>query len=262
VKGPDHALLALWLFTCPLLIAAAYGHILARNVYGFSFTSLRALIASLALSLRFFFFTGFPSLTNRWSVVALAIWSDTFQVVYFAAGEKLTTAAINMSVPMTRVLLPRIARMIQGEPSRAYCEIKKFVGLIGAFYVGATIVTIAISRVIFPIMFGSELAEGYRVFATQMLMVPFAATSRILVQVGLTTLRKEGFCALVFIISTLVYLAISSLIAPIGGGIGIALTRAAIEIIIFALFVATFVRAGKGDAPVAEPKPTRSDSAI
>ena len=63
---------------------------------------------------------------------------------------------------------------------------------------------------------------------------------------GLTSLRKEGFCALVFIASTLLYLLVSALIAPTGGGIGIALARAAIEMIVLLLFVRAFIQAGHG----------------
>ncbi|WP_367348211.1 lipopolysaccharide biosynthesis protein [Sphingobium yanoikuyae] len=244
VRGPADALLALWLFVIPLLAAALYGHLLARRRYGFRLTSPSALLASLALSLRFFFFTGFPSLTNRWSVVALAIWSDPLQVVYFAAGEKLTTAAINTTVPLTRVLLPRIGRLMAGDPGAAYRDIRRYVIGIGGFYLCASAVTIALAGIIYPIMFGANLAEGSRIFAAQMLMVPFAASSRVLVQVGLTSLRKEGFCALVFIASTLLYLLVSALIAPTGGGIGIALARAAIEMIVLLLFVRAFIQAG------------------
>ena len=246
VRGPADALLALWLFVIPLLAAALYGHLLARRRYGFRLTSPVALLASLALSLRFFFFTGFPSLTNRWSVVALAIWSDPLQVVYFAAGEKLTTAAINTTVPLTRVLLPRIGRLMAGDPGAAYRDIRRYVIGIGGFYLCASAVTIALAGIIYPIMFGANLAEGSRIFAAQMLMVPFAASSRVLVQVGLTSLRKEGFCALVFIASTLLYLLVSALIAPTGGGIGIALARAAIEMIVLLLFVRAFIQAGHG----------------
>lgn len=242
VHSPDHALLAVWIFVIPLFLIAAYGHGLAIRSYGFHPTSFRSLFASLAQSLRFFFFTGFPSLTNRWSVVALAIWADPLQVVYFSAGEKLTTAAINTTVPITRVLLPRISRTMTFDPAAAYREIQKFVGIVSGLYLGAAIATMALSKLIFTVMYGSKLADGYLVFAAQMAMVPFAASSRVLVQAGLTTFKKEGFCAVVFALSTLAYIMISALVAHDGGGIGIACARAAIELIIFVVFIRSFVQ--------------------
>lgn len=245
VQGPNDALLALWLFVMPLLLTAIYGHGLAYVRYGFQWTSIRALLGSLALSLRFFFFTGFPSLSNRWSVIALAVWSDPVQVVYFAAGEKLTTAAINTTVPLTRVLLPRLGRLMADRPGLAYRQIRRYAVWIGGFYLCASIATIALSSFIYPLMFGAQLAAGSIVFAAQMLMVPFAASSRVLVQVGFTTFRKEGFSAIVIIASTLAYLCLSALIVQASGGIGIALVRAAIELVVLAIFVSSFIKLGR-----------------
>ena len=259
VRSPDHALLAVWIFAIPLFLIAAYGHVQAVRSYGFHLVSLRALFASLAQSLRFFFFTGFPSLTNRWSVVALAIWSDPLQVVYFSAGEKLTTAAINSTVPITRVLLPRISRMMAGNPAAAYREIGKFVGVVGGLYLGASLFTMALSKLIFTLMFGAKLAAGYPVFAAQMAMVPFAASSRVLVQAGFTTFKKEGFCAAIFIASTLAYIAASTLLAHDGGGIGIASARAVVELVVFAIFIRSFVRLGKHVNRGGHPDPSFLD---
>lgn len=245
VRGPADMLLAVCIFAVPLFLIAVYGHVQAVRTYGFHPVPIRSLFASLAQSLRFFFFTGFPSLTNRWSVVALAIWSDPLQVVYFSAGEKLATAAINTTVPITRVLLPRISRMMSCDPARTYREIRKCVAIVGGFYLAASIATMALSKLIFTVMFGSELAAGYPVFAAQMAMVPFAAASRVLVQAGFTTFKKEGFCAVVFVASTLAYIMASALAAHGGGGMGVALARAAIELIVFAIFIRSFVQMGK-----------------
>ncbi|WP_242130242.1 oligosaccharide flippase family protein [Sphingobium sp. Sx8-8] len=259
VRGPGHALLAVWIFAIPLFLIAAYGHVQAVRSYGLHPVPVRSLFASLAQSLRFFFFTGFPSLTNRWSVVALAIWSDPLQVVYFSAGEKLTTAAINSTVPITRVLLPRISRTMAGDPVAAYREIRKFTGIVGGLYLFTAIVTIALSQFIFTLMFGAKLAAGYPVFAVQMAMVPFAACSRVLVQAGFTTFKKEGFCAAVFIASTVAYILLSTLLAPNDGGIGIASARVAVEMIVFSVFIRSFIRMGRDVNGSSNPSPSLTD---
>jgi len=259
VRGPGHVLLAVWIFVIPLFLNAVYGHIQAVRSYGFQFVPISSLFASMAQSLRFFFFTGFPSLTNRWSVVALAIWSEPLQVVYFSAGEKLTTAAINSTVPITRILLPRISRMMAGDPSAAYSEIRKFTVIVAGLYLGAAIATVALSKLIFTLMFGAKLAAGYPVFAAQMVMVPFAATSRVLAQVGFTTFKKEGFCAVVFIASTMAYILMSTLLAKDGGGIGIGSARAVVELIVFAVFIRSFVRIGRDMKRGGDPNPSFMD---
>lgn len=210
VRSPDDVTAAILSIATPLLVANLYGHHRAVKALGLSLPNLVNLVRSMADSAHFFFFTGFPSITGRWAVIAASISSSPIQIAVFAAADKILTAAVNTTVPISRVLLPRVAKMATDEPASAMRTVHIMLASCGALYIVGSIACIALSEPILQLLFPqSRVSVDTSIFIAQMSIVPIAACIRLLNQVGLVSFRRERVCALISIVVAGVFIPAS-----------------------------------------------------
>lgn len=220
---------SLSLITTPLIFASLCGHLIAVRDFGFSIPSPKNLVGAFQRGSSFFILTGFTSLANRWPILALSIWSTPADVIYFAAGEKLTTAAINTTVPITRVLLPRVRRLSETNIDDSRAILKAATLYVFVFFTCASIATISLSSNIYTFLFGQEFEDGAYLFSLQMIMVPLCATSRVVAQTGFPTYNREQIAAKIISLSFALSIAATTIAAFHQSAEWVAISRAIIE---------------------------------
>lgn len=244
VDNEDDYLFSIYMFSLPLIIASIIGHLLSIQHYKISSLCPKGLLLSLKESFNFFLFTGFPSISNRWGIIALSIWSSPIHVVYYSAAEKLATAAINTTVPICRVLLPRVNKIRQNNEYNGVRFLKRIIIASAAFYFSAAIICIFMSKIIMSLIYGDNLRDGYFVLSALMAMVPFAATSRVLVQVGLVPFGRERIAAVSSVIGTVIFVILTYLGSTYGAEY-VAVCKLIIEFILLSIYIVTFLQISK-----------------
>lgn len=211
VSGPSDVGVAMACISLPLVIANAYGHACAIRRLGFKLPALRDAAASIRNSAYFFFFTGFPSITGRWGVIAVSISSSPSQIAVFAAADKVVTAAINSTVPISRVLLPRVARAAVTDMKHALSTINKMLCGTAALFSTCAIATCLLSQPVLEFLFKGENlgSDGLGIFVAQILVIPVAACARLLTQVGLVSFKLERIAAVASILVAIIYVPVA-----------------------------------------------------
>lgn len=229
IGEPGDSVLTIAVFAGPLWGGVIVGHVAAIRHLGFCVPSVTRMWRSMRTSTDFFILTGVNSVINRTSVLFLGAFSTSTQVAYYAAGEKLVSAAINATQPLLRVLTPRISSLVRSDPSvarRLYLKAMLLVPL--GFTAAATVAIIAAPWAI-PGFFGVALAGAVPIFVVQLLLLPASAASRTIGVLGLIPLRREDIYRQLTLIFGLAGLIVLPAAAYWGGGIWVAAVRVAAE---------------------------------
>lgn len=229
VRRPTDSVTAVAAFAGPLWVGVIVGHVEAVRDLGFRMPSAARMWRSMRTSTDFFILTGVNSVINRTSVLFLGALSSPAQVAYYAAGEKLVSAAINATQPFLRVLTPRISNLVRHEPQAAGRLFKKSTILVVVAFTVAGAIAMAAAPWGVPWFFGAALAGAVPVFIIQLLLLPASAAARTIGVLGLIPLRQERIYRRLTLAFGLVGVIALPAAAYWGGGIWVAAVRVAAE---------------------------------
>lgn len=229
IGKPTDSVLTVAVFAGPLWGGAIVGHVAAVRHLGICIPSATRMWRAMRTSTNFFILTGVNSVINRTSVLFLGAFSTSTQVAYYAAGEKLVSAAINATQPLLRVLTPRISSLVRSEPSAARRLYLKATLLVLLGFTAAAIVAIIAAPWAVPSFFGVALAGAVPIFVVQLLLLPASAASRTIGVLGLIPLRREDVYRQLTLIIGLAGLIVLPAAAYWGGGVWVAAVRVAAE---------------------------------
>lgn len=221
--------LAALAFALPLWIALIYGHYRAITHLGISTPNFKELRRAFLTSTRFFVLTGTSSIVNRMSVVFLGALSTPSQVAFYAAGERLITAAINATLPFIRVLVPRISKLVIEDGNQAKKLYKMSVVAIAAGFSLIALAAAVVSPWFVPFFFGLGMAGAVPVIIAQMLILPASTTNRAAGMLGLVPLQEERIYQQLTLLSAAVSLVLVPIAAISGGAMAVGFARAAVE---------------------------------
>lgn len=245
IATPQDALLACYLFALPLWLASIFGHIAALRDFGIRLPSLTDLITSFKRSYQFFILIAVTPIVNRIALLSLGAFSTPQEVAYYAAGDRLLTAAVNATVPLVRVLVPRISSLVTTAPDRARrLFFRSLIGIVLFFSLTAILVA-AISPVAFPLFFGIGLAGAVPVFMAQMVILPASVSNRAIGMLGLVPMHREKVYQRMTLIIGIASLCFLPFAAAFGGGIWVALSRAFFEAVLAASCFVVLLRIGR-----------------
>ncbi len=229
VKQPGQATLAISFFALPLWLGVLYGHVRAVRQLGIQRPTTRELGMSLSASARFFILTGASSIINRLSVLFLGALSSPAQVAFYAAGERLVTAAVNATAPFIRVLVPRISNLVMRDPPAARAIFRRAALLLTLAFTAGAIGAAVLSPWLVPWFFGASMAGAVPIIIAQMAILPATVANRTIGMLALVPLHEEKAYQRFTLIAAAASLCLVPLAASMGGGLAVALTRAALE---------------------------------
>lgn len=213
----------------PVWAMVVFGHALAFRDLGAIWPSLKRLRAKLIESFQFFCFTGIMPILNRANLLVLGVMATPAQVAYYAVGERIVTAAANATVPIVRVAMPRITRLLVEDPAAARRLFKRaFFGLTGLAALGA-VIGAALAPWGVPLVFGAAIAPGVLVIAIQLFIVPAMIAGRLAGTLGLVPMHREKTYQAIVLCAGAGGLALAPFAIMAGGEVLLAILRVLVE---------------------------------
>jgi PST family polysaccharide transporter len=229
IRSHSSPSLAVACITLPALAAAIYGNAYAIIDYGFSVPGRSRMVKAMKESFTFFCFTGIMPILNRANLLVLGAMSTPTQVAWYAVGERIVTAALNASTPVTRVVMPRVTSLVSdGNPgaSRLFVKTIRILLLVSFLF---AIVGAAAGPWVLPIVFGPELNGAAAVLAIQLFIVPAMMASRAIGTMALVPLRKERIYQALVLSFGIAGLGLAPLAVWLGDATGLSLLRLTAE---------------------------------
>jgi PST family polysaccharide transporter len=221
--------LAILLIAIPWLVVCLLGNVTAILDLGFAYPTLGRVRASLTISFRFFCFASLPQILARGNIFFLGFLSTPSQVAYYAVGERLLYAAVNMMTPVTRVMLPRAVSLHEAGPAEGRRFAIKTIYLLSAFFTVSAIVGAISSPWLVPFLFGPEIAPGVPAIAILLLTVPFMIVSRLIGMMTLVPMHREKLYQTIMLLAGFTGLAVAPISVMVGGALALALSRLFLE---------------------------------
>lgn len=229
VRAPGDAVLAICLFAGPLWVLSAYGHVRAISHLGFSVPPISLFFSSLIKSGHFFVLTATGPVINRLSIIALGVFSSPAQVAYYAAGDRIISAVINASLPLVRILIPRITNLLRDDPDAARRLFLRSSVSVTIVFTVASVLTVLIAPVLVPALFGAEMTGATSIIMLQLCIIPLAVCSRCCGMLALLPLNQEHKYKNITLLTGVIGLISLPFTAMPLGGIGVAASRLAVE---------------------------------
>ncbi|WP_426024758.1 oligosaccharide flippase family protein [Brevundimonas sp. TSRC1-1] len=220
---------AILMMAIPIWAILAFGHVLALEDLSIRWPSLGRLKGKLVESFRFFCFTGALPIMNRASLLVLGAMATPQQVAFYAVGERIVTAAANATIPVVRVIMPRITVLLGDDAAAAQRLFKKtFFGLSSLALVGAVVGAI-LSPWGVPFAFGEDLRGGALIVAVQLFIVPAMIAGRMIGTLALVPLHREKAYQNIVLVAAFAGLCLAPLAILGGEALGLAVARVLVD---------------------------------
>jgi PST family polysaccharide transporter len=229
VRPTSDPALALALLALPIWLALLYGHGAALREHGVRWPGPTRIRDQLAESFRFFCFTGLTSILNRAGLIILGAMAPAAQVAYYAIGERIVTAVANATIPISRVIMPQICRLLESDAARARGVFQRtFWTVCGLALLGA-VTGVALAPHAIALVFGPEMQPAFAVVAVQLCVIPLVLCNRMIGTLALVPLHQEKAYQRI----VLAFGALGLVAAPLAilaqEAIGLAISRIIIE---------------------------------
>lgn len=232
VKSHDDVLLALYAFSVPLWGAVVVGTYRAVKHLGFEIPGLSEFFTSLRISARFFVLVGVSPIVSRLSLISLGMFSSSDQVAFYAAAERIVTAAVNSLQPIVRILLPRISALIVNDKAAARQLLMKSTLFVSFVYFAAASIGIYFAAVWVPWFFGKQLSGATEIAQVQLALLPVVALGRCLGMLGLVPMHAEAPYKNMTLIVGLMSLLATPLASIYGGAVSVSYVRVLSELLL------------------------------
>jgi O-antigen/teichoic acid export membrane protein len=227
-KGSGH-LDAVWTMIIPVIVFAVLGQIDAIRTLALRVPTVQAMRAAIHSAFHFFVATNASALTNRVLLMVLGLVSPATQIAFYAAGERLVSAALNTLTPIMRVLLPRVTALRNDSPEGAHRLATRVLVFGGGLYLaGSLFLAATVEWWIVPV-FGPKLAGAGLVVGAFLLVIPVSAFSRITGLLFLVPARRERAFQRITLASCALGLAVAYPTVATFGALGAVALRLAIE---------------------------------
>lgn len=235
--------IALVFLATPWLLVCLIGNVTAIADLGIANATLCRLKLSFNQSFRFFCFTSLPQIFARSNIFFLGLMSSGQQVAYYAVGERLLYAAVNMTTPVTRVLLPRTITLYRNDLKIGAAYARRMATYLGGAFAFSAIFGAAISDWIVPFVFGKTMAPGVSIIAILLLTVAPMVASRLTGMLFLVPLHQERAYQKIMILFGFFGIVAGPVAIFFADGWGLTLTRLVIESVSALILLRISVRA-------------------
>lgn len=234
VRAHSPPWLAIALMALPIWLAVVVSHAIAFREVGVRRPNFDRLKATVIESFRFFCFTGAMPILNRANLLILGAMAVPDQVAYYAIGERIVTAATNATIPIVRVVMPRITNLLHDDPPAAQALFTKaFLGLSGLALIGAIIGAIAAPWGV-PFIFGAKMRPGILIVAMQLFILPSMMSSRMIGTLALVPLHHEKTYQRVVLSASCLGLCVAPLAIIWDAATGLSIARVTVELCVAA----------------------------
>jgi O-antigen/teichoic acid export membrane protein len=221
---------AIALIALPIWIVVIISHGIAYFEVGLRWPNASRLKGTVVESFRFFCFTGAMPILNRANLLILGAMARPDQVAYYAIGERIVTAATNATIPVIRVVMPRITNLLQDDPRAARSLFTRaFLGLSGLAFVGAIMGAFAAPWAV-PLIFGAKMRPGTLIIAMQLFILPSMMGSRMIGTLALVPLHHEKTYQRVVLSASFMGLCVAPLAIIWGAATGLTVVRVVVEL--------------------------------
>lgn len=242
VTEPDEYDVALLCISSPLAVYGLWGSYSAISTLGFNIPRWSALLRAFRGAFYCFLIVGLPNISARWTLIALNGYASVEQVAAFAVSERLVSAALGLTNPIFRVVMPRLSK--SNELSVAVIK-KKFLRLLvilsAVFGVGV-VFSYIFKRYIIFVFYGDFDELIIYVFALQLLFLIPQVLFRAFMQVYFTAAQLEGWGGAIVVCVSAVSMCLVSVFTMLGYGVtGAVVSKGSFDfIVVIALSLLVF----------------------
>jgi PST family polysaccharide transporter len=220
---------AVLMIVIPVACFAVLGQLDAVRTLSLRVPSAAQMRSAIQAASHFFISTNASTLTNRVLLMILGAVSTATQVAFYAAGERLVSAALNTLAPAMRVLIPRVISLRNDSPDRAHLLATRVLVFGGGLYLtGSLFLAATVEWWIVPV-FGPKLAGAGLVVGAFLLVIPVSAFSRITGLLFLVPARREKTFQRITLVSCAMGLVIAYPTVATFGALGAVALRLVIE---------------------------------
>lgn len=146
----------------------------------FLWPTIEKSIAALKLGWAIFLSRSAVSLYTMANTFILGLFVTSAQVAFYGGAERVVLIFLNLMVPFTQALYPRMSHLAANDKEKAAGAIRTGLFVFGACGLFAGAALIAAAPLIVRILFGPKYAAAIPVLRVASLIVPFVAVSNIL----------------------------------------------------------------------------------
>jgi len=230
VQGPDDGFWALFSLLTAGIICLIAAYIVSRKYVSFTLCKITDGLKEIKGSTILFLSSmSFTILTSGAAYILSTFASET-EVGYFGTAEKFVALALNLLIPMGQILMPTVSNLYTENKAKAQKLARKGVLLESLYGFAAPIIGICLAPILIPLILGDEFEKSVLIFQVMICCLPFAAFKHATALYILIPLKKDKYYLLCSLVNVVTNLVIAFTVAPIWGGLGMAVARVISEL--------------------------------
>ncbi len=273
-QGKQRIRAAAFVDTLGKLLPAAAMFVLVREVDdGWRVLALQAAGAALAtamLSVRMHRQHALPSVTNREAFTALrgatpmfaaraasglylqantlilSLAAPAVAVAAYGGAERIVRAAINLLMPLTQALFPRISQLAKIAPTQALTEIRRTLLILVALSIASAATIALLGKTVIALLLGVSYSSSIAVLRVLVLTLPLVAAGTVLGVYWALPWRRERLFLGAILLGGAVNLTFAAILVPRWSAMGMATAVVAAESCVTAFLALAFFKSTRG----------------
>jgi PST family polysaccharide transporter len=180
------------------------------------------------------------------NTLILSVVAPAVAVATYGGAERIVRAVINLLMPLTQALFPRISRLAKTSPEQALGEIRRTLMLLVGLTLGGAAVIALLAHTVIALLLGSSYPGSVAVLRVLVVAIPIVAAGTVLGIYWALPWRRERLFLGAVLLGGAVNLTLAALLVPRWNAMGMAVAVIAAEACVTTLLAVNFFRSTRG----------------
>jgi PST family polysaccharide transporter len=176
------------------------------------------------------------------NTLILSLMAPVVAVATYGGAERIVRAAINLLVPLTQALFPRMSQLAIAAPAQALTEIRRTLMVLVGGAIGGALMIALLGNTVIALLLGPSYADSVAVLRVLVLAIPLVAAGTVLGIYWALPWRRERLFLGAILLGGAVNLTLAALLVPQWSAMGMATAVIAAETSVTTFLAVAFVR--------------------